>query len=85
MVPHDSAVVTVGQLEAGSRFNIIAGSATMEGTVRTFDREIHAEMEERIRRIAQSTAEAYRCTAELVNMPLYICKVPHKKPLPFLS
>lgn len=63
--PEHSAVVTVGQLEAGSRFNIIAGSATMEGTVRTFDREIHAEMEERIRRIAQSTAEAYRCTAEL--------------------
>jgi amidohydrolase len=63
--PMDPLVVTVGKLVAGSRFNIVAGDAEMEGTVRSFNRELHAKLPGIIERIAKRTAEAYRCTAEV--------------------
>jgi amidohydrolase len=58
-------VVTIGKLSAGSRFNIVAGDAEMEGTVRSFDRELHSRLPGMVERIAQKTAEAYRCTAQV--------------------
>ena len=39
--------------------------AVMEGTVRIFDRALHDSIPAAIRRIVDSTAAAYRCTAEL--------------------
>lgn len=61
----EPAVITVGTLKSGSRFNIVSGYAEMEGTVRTFNRDLHEKMPKMIERVVKSTAEAYRCTAEL--------------------
>ncbi len=58
-------VVTVGKLVSGTRFNIVAGEATMEGTCRCFDVELHHALPGMIERIAKETAAAYRCTAEV--------------------
>ncbi|MDR2102526.1 MAG: amidohydrolase [Treponema sp.] len=58
-------VVTIGKLTSGSRFNIVAGSAEMEGTIRSFDRDLHSRLPGIVERIAKRTAEAYRCTAEV--------------------
>ena len=58
-------VVTIGKLNSGSRFNIVAGEAEMEGTVRSFNRELHQKLPGIMERIVKRTAEAYRCTAEL--------------------
>ncbi len=63
--PMEPVVVTVGKLTSGSRFNIVSGEAYMEGTVRTFSREIHDKMPVMFERIAKHTAEAYRCEAEV--------------------
>lgn len=63
--PMDNAVVTVGTLNSGSRFNIVSGEAELTGTVRTFDRDVHAKMPEIIGRIAKCTAETFRCEAEV--------------------
>jgi amidohydrolase len=63
--PMDPLVVTVGKLVSGSRFNIVAGEAEMEGTVRSFSRDLHAKLPGIMERIVKRTAEAYRCTAEL--------------------
>lgn len=57
-------VVTVGKLVSGTRFNIVAGEAQMEGTCRCFDVELHHSLPGIIERIAKDTAAAYRCTAE---------------------
>ena len=63
--PLDPVVVTVGTLHSGARFNIVSGEAVLEGTVRIFNTDIHPRMPEIIGRIAQDTAAAFRCTAEL--------------------
>lgn len=65
IAPLQPLVVTVGKLCSGSRFNIVSGEAEMEGTVRCFDREVHEKVPVAMERIAKSTAEAYRCEAEL--------------------
>ncbi len=43
--PQDAAVVTVGELHAGTRYNIIAGEAVLKGTVRTLSKEVRDNME----------------------------------------
>ncbi len=54
------AVVTVGRFCAGEAPNIIPGTAVLEGTIRTFDREVTARLMARIGEIADLTARAFR-------------------------
>jgi amidohydrolase len=63
--PMEPVVVTVGTLHSGSRFNIVSGSAEMEGTVRSFNKDLHHKLPGIIERIVKKTAETYRCEAEL--------------------
>ncbi len=63
--PMDPMVVTVGDIHAPGRFNIIPGEYRMEGTIRTFSREINATLEDTLNRIAKGVASAYRCTADV--------------------
>lgn len=63
--PIDSAVVTVGSFHSGTRFNVIANQATLEGTVRTFSKDTTKKIEEAIRRVVKSTCESYRATGEV--------------------
>ena len=59
------AVVTVGRFQGGQAPNIIPEEAVLEGTIRTFDRELSARIMERIRVIAENTAAAFRGSAHL--------------------
>ena len=77
-------VVTVGRLSAGQAPNIIPQEAVIEGTIRTFDREVTARVMERIEAIAEHTAAAFRGSAEteelssappLVNDPALMDRV----------
>lgn len=63
--PLDSAVVTVGSINAGTAFNIIPQVATIQGTIRTFEQEILEKVKERLETIVTYTAEAMGCKAEL--------------------
>ena len=63
--PNAATVLTVGSIVSGSRFNIVAGDAVMEGTCRTFSREVHAALPEQMRRVVENVAMGYGCTAEL--------------------
>ena len=38
-------VITIGKIEAGTRFNVIAAEATLEGTVRCFDPDVFREVQ----------------------------------------
>jgi len=64
--PSESAVVSIGMFNAGTRNNVIADKAELEGTVRLFNMEIGKQMPEIIERIAKNTAQAYRADAELI-------------------
>ena len=63
--PNAAIVITVGSIVSGTRFNIVAGDAVMEGTCRTFSRDIHAALPGQMRRVVENVAMAYGCTAEL--------------------
>lgn len=62
--PLESAVVAVGVLDAGTRYNIIANEAKIEGTVRTFSHETRSFVIEAVERIARSVAAAHRTTID---------------------
>ena len=62
------AVITVGRFTGGDAPNIIPSSAILEGTIRTFDRELSACLLRRIGELAQGIAAAYRGTAEVCEL-----------------
>ena len=63
--PAQAAVVTVGKMGAGSRWNVVAEYGFLEGTTRCFDLGVQDLLEDSVTRIAKATAETYRCTAEV--------------------
>ncbi|HZK01222.1 MAG TPA: amidohydrolase [Tissierellaceae bacterium] len=63
--PLNPLVVTVGTINGGERFNIIADHVELVGTVRTHSREIRESIEAKLRLIAENTARALGCEAEL--------------------
>lgn len=63
--PLEPVVVTIGRMEVGTRFNVIAENAVLEGTVRCFKIEIRKKIEEAIRRYAEHVASMYRATVEV--------------------
>lgn len=66
--PFSPVVVTVGSVHAGTRCNIIAGEATLEGTIRTFDPQVYDEVHEHFERVVKDVCDAYRCTYEIRNV-----------------
>lgn len=56
--PLQPAVVTVGMVRGGTRFNIIPGDVNMEGTVRTYDPDVRDLVERRMREILQGITAA---------------------------
>lgn len=60
-----AAVVTVGQLNAGNRINIIPETATLSGTIRTLTEATRVRVHEAVTRMAEKTAEASGLSAEV--------------------
>ena len=65
-IPKEPAVVTIGGIEGGNRFNIIPDKVEMVGTVRTFDELLRDDVHRRIRLTAENIAEASGARAEVV-------------------
>ncbi|WP_348921685.1 M20 family metallopeptidase [Enterococcus rotai] len=63
--PLDPVVVTVGKMDVGTRFNVIAENARLEGTVRCFSLETRDRVEKALKRYAEQTALMYGGTATL--------------------
>lgn len=59
----DEAVLTIGTFHAGEAGNVIPDTATMGGTIRTYDEKTRAYLKERIAAIAKNVAEAFRAGA----------------------
>ncbi len=56
---NEAAVITVGKVSAGVRFNIIPDSAELIGTVRTLDPEMKALIIKRMTEMTETIAKAY--------------------------
>ena len=63
--PVEPAVVTVGEIGAGTAFNIIPETARLGGTVRTLSEDLRRRMPERIEQLARGVAGGMRGDAEL--------------------
>ncbi len=63
--PYEPAVLTVGELHGGTARNVIAGSAYLTGTVRTYSDSAHRAVPDYIRRIVEHTAAGLGAEAEL--------------------
>jgi amidohydrolase len=61
----DPAVLTVGQLHAGTAYNVIPETAYLEGTLRTLSVPTRARLHGHIRRIAEGIARAHGLRAEV--------------------
>jgi amidohydrolase len=78
--PLKPAVVTVGSLHAGSAFNVIPETATLRGTVRTFDAGVRDDIEAAIARIAEGVCAAGGATCEVVYGRGYPALRNHQQP-----
>ncbi|WP_161879749.1 amidohydrolase [Alkalibacterium sp. MB6] len=78
--PLDPVVVAVGVLNAGTRYNIVANEAFLEGTVRTFSHETRHFVLEAVERIATRVAESHRCTIEFDRYDAAAPLINHDEP-----
>jgi amidohydrolase len=58
VAPAQSAVVTIGALQAGTKENVIPDEAVIKLNVRTFDEEVRTRVLDAIRRIVEAEAQA---------------------------
>jgi amidohydrolase len=58
-------ILSIGRIQGGTRYNIIADRVTMDGTLRTFDAAVRTDMKARMRRTVQGVVEAQGLTASL--------------------
>lgn len=63
--PKNPAVITVGKMTVGTRFNVIAENATIEGTVRCFDSDTQDHIENQIKHYANHISAIYGATAKV--------------------
>ncbi|HAA31039.1 MAG TPA: amidohydrolase [Cyanobacteria bacterium UBA8553] len=69
--PLESAVVTVGELHAGTAHNVIADTARMSGTVRYFNPAMDGYLGKRIEQIIAGICQSHGATYELDYWQLY--------------
>ena len=69
--PLESAVVTVGELHAGTAENVIADTARMRGTVRYFNPDYAAYLPQRIEEVIKGVCQAHGAKYELNYQSLY--------------
>jgi amidohydrolase len=59
------AIVTIGRINGGIRFNIIPDSVVMEGTIRALDPEMQKDIHRRIKRTAELIAQSAGAVADV--------------------
>ncbi len=63
---NEAAVITVGKITSGTRFNIIPESSEMIGTVRTLDPKMREMIEKRMKDMIEGIAKAYGGEASII-------------------
>jgi amidohydrolase len=57
--PLDSAVVTIGQVNGGTAFNIIPDEIELSGTARSFNTQVREDLRSRIEQVIQGIARSF--------------------------
>jgi amidohydrolase len=69
--PVQTAVVSVTQIHTGDAYNVIPQTARLSGTVRAFSREVMAQVEQAMKRIAGGVAQAFGATCTVDFRVIY--------------
>ena len=69
--PLRSAVLTIGKIRGGTRYNAIAQRATLEGTIRTFSPDTKERVKERFHTIVRSVAGSMEASARIKYLDGY--------------
>jgi hippurate hydrolase len=68
--PLDQAVVSVTAINGGFAYNVIPDSVELKCGFRAFSAKVAATIEEELRRICASTAEAFKCKVTVSRPPI---------------
>jgi amidohydrolase len=82
--PMDPAVITIASFKAVNAFNVIADKAELEGTVRTFDEDVQAQIQNNMAEVIQGIASSFGATADFEYFPGYPALINHEKEAKFL-
>ncbi len=63
--PVDSAVLTVGTIQSGTRYNILSETATLTGTVRTLSEPLHRKVPRWMKQILDGVTQAHGASYQL--------------------
>ncbi len=63
--PIDSGVITIGKIEGGTKQNIIAEKARLEGTIRTLSMDSMNKIKSRIEALVQGMEAGFECKATI--------------------
>ncbi|MEW2353669.1 M20 family metallopeptidase [Spirillospora sp. NPDC029432] len=77
MDAHDPAVVTVGNIHAGTIANVIPDSGYFQATVRTFSDEAHQKVRAGVERVVRGVAAAHGVEADIEYEEQYPVTVNH--------
>ncbi|QKS70753.1 amidohydrolase [Paenalkalicoccus suaedae] len=77
--PMEAGVVSVGAFEAVNAYNIIADTAKITGTARSFSEEVRQTMEDRLGQIVSNVAASYGAEATCTYTRGYSALINHAK------
>ena len=63
--PQDAAVLTIGRIEGGTAYNVVAGEVRLEGTLRSFSEPVRHRLHRRLEEICEGVAHALGGEAEV--------------------
>lgn len=63
--PQESAVISVGQIQGGTTYNVIPEEVLIKGSVRSFSNKLHRQLYRRILETASSVAAGFGCAVSL--------------------
>ena len=62
--PHESAVLTVTQFQAGDSYNVIPDKVELKGTVRCYDEDVRGQIEQEILLLVRTISHAHGVSAD---------------------
>ncbi len=83
--PMAPAVVSVCEFHAGNAINVIADTARMTATIRTFDPAVRAMIEARVKSLCKGIAESHDCVIDLTYDKGYPALINHKAETQFAA
>lgn len=68
--PQESVVISLGQIAAGTTYNVIPEQVMIKGTVRSYSNDVHRQLYRRILEMAQNVSTAFHCTASMETIAI---------------